>query len=72
MGIDIVRKLTGRAMCVAIFVSTISVVILSDFFCKMEHSKLTQHAEICIFHIQGKNVSESENWSEFMVKMHSV
>ncbi len=50
---------TSRVMRVAIVVAAISVMFFCAFSFKMEDSKLTQHAEIRIFCIQGKTVAEA-------------
>ena len=54
-------------MLVTIFVCTILVMFSSELLTTMEHSKLTQHAEICMVHIQGENVFESH---KELVRIH--
>ncbi len=54
-----VCELTGREMRTAIVICTIFLLFWNTLSTSMEHSKFTQHAEIRIFRIQGKTMSEA-------------
>ncbi len=53
------RDSTSRSMRTAIGICAIFLLFLNTLPTRMEHSKLTQHAEIQIFRIQGKTMSEA-------------